>query len=70
MVVYTIHINGRNIQSGILLTILYEENFYVASISLVLFIKIRNLIITMIVSRFNIQINIAKHTQYIYKRFL
>lgn len=54
MVVYTIHINGRNIQSGILLTILYEENFYVASISLVLFIKIRNLIITMIVSRFNI----------------
>lgn len=70
MVVYTIHINGRNIQSGILLTILYEENFYVASISLVLFIKIRNLIITMIVSRFSIQINIAKHTQYIYKRFL
>lgn len=54
MVVYTIHINGRNIQSGILLTILYEENFYVASISLVLFIKIRNLIIIMIVSRFNI----------------
>lgn len=54
MVVYTIHINGRNIQSGILLTILYEENFYVASISLVLFIKIRNLMITMIVSRFSI----------------
>lgn len=54
MVVYTIHINGRNIQSGILLTILYEENFYVATISLVLFIKIRNLMITMIVSRFSI----------------